>query len=205
MQTSEPTKKQTQNSSIPNQTQQNKIPITKNMSDLSQGNNFKNINQNQNIQNINLSQPLNQNINTNQNLNGNKTNSNTNLSIHESQNSFQNPNINNPQGSGNFPSKEYFNFQFFKRQMSSQSSDVDFGAGEKEGLNDFFAARFNSVLSKDSSKQQSNNNIKQSVDRISCDFDVNRENLSTNLENKDEQSQVFLTRANSACLNKCSN
>ena len=202
MQTADPIKNQTQNISTQNQSQQNKNVIAKNISDVSIGNNFKNLNQNQNVQNLNSSQTPNQNTNSNQNINLPTTNSNTSLSFYESLNPFQNQNL--AQGSANFPSKEYFNFQFFKRQMSSQSSDVDFGVGEREYLNDFFAARFNSVLSKDSSKQQSNI-IKQSADRISCDFDEKRDNLSTNLENKDEQSQVFLTRANSACLNKCSN
>ena len=199
-------KNNSQNSLHQAQAPQNKMLNSKNISVITQSNNFKNLNQNQNMQNLNHSQ--NQIINTNQNANSNAMNTSTNLSMHESQSSQQNQNLisnqnlSNLQGASNFPSKEYFNFQFFKRQMSSQSSDIDFGNDNKEGLNDFFAARFNSVLSKDSSKQ---NNFKNSVDRISCDLDLNRGNLSTNLENKDDQSQVFLTRANSESLRKCSN
>ena len=172
MQTADPIKNQTQNISTQNQLPQNNNVTAKNISDVSIGNNFKNLNQNQNVQNLNSSQTPNQNTNSNQNINLPTTNSNTSLSFYESLNPFQNQNL--AQGSANFPSKEYFNFQFFKRQMSSQSSDVDFGVGEREYLNDFFAARFNSVLSKDSSKQQSNI-IKQSADRISCDFDEKRD------------------------------
>lgn len=191
MQISNPVKKYSYNSINKNQILPNKIPTVKSVSDLTQGqvNNYKNM--------------IFQNPNTNQN---NMLNTSTSLSVQESQSSLQNQNQNfilTP-NAGNFPPKEYFNFPFFKRQMSSRSSDVDFGADNKEGLNDFLAARFNSVLSKDSSVPQSNI-IKQSVDRSSCDFNICIENLSTNLENKDEQSQVFLTRANSACLNKCSN
>ena len=211
MQNSEPIKNNSQNSLNQSQVPQSKLPNIKNVSDLSQANSLKNLNSNQNIQNLpNLSQSQNQIINTNPNINNNAQNSSSNLSLHESQSSLQNQNLNlnqnssNLQGSANFPSKEYFNFQFFKRQMSSQSSDIDFVGDNKEGLNDFFAARFNSVLSKDSSKQQSNN-YKNSLDRNSCDLDLSRGNLSTNLGNKDEQPQIFLTRANSASSKKCSN
>ena len=191
METSQPEKKNSQNSLNQSQNQQNKIFTQKIISDSSQTNSFKNLNQSQN-----------QNITQNHNSSNNVMNTSGNCSFHESQSSLQNPSISNPQGSANFLSKEYFNFQFFKRQLSSQSSDIDFGA-DKGGLNDFFAARFNSVLSKDSSKPKSNH-IKKSVDRISCDFDVGRENLS-NIENKDEQSQFFSNRANSGCLNKSHN
>ena len=201
MQIPNPVKKQSHNSLNQNQTQQNKIPTVKSVSDLTQGqvNNFKNLN----FPNLNL--------NPSQNQSNNIMNTSACLSVQESH-SHQNQNLNyiltpnqsNLPSSGNFPPKEYFNFPFFKRQMSSRSSDVDFGADNKEGLNDFFAARFNSVLSKDSSVPQSNM-IKQSVDRGSYDFNIGMENFSSNLENKDDQSQVFLTRANSACLNKCSN
>ena len=201
MQSSETINKQVQNPL--NQTQLTQAKKQNNASDISQANNLNTISTNQNIQNLsNLTQPQNQAMNTNQSTFNNAMNSSTNLSLHESQSSLQNQNFilnpnSNPQGSANFPSKEYFNFQFFKRQMSSQSSDIDFCGDNREGLNDFFAARFNSVLSKDSSKQQSNN-FKNSVDRNSCDLDLNRDNLSTNLGNKDEPPQIYLIRANSA-------
>ena len=209
MQSSEPFNKQVQNSL--NQTQLTQAKLPNNVSDTFQANNLNTISTNQNIQNLsNLTQPQNQVINTNQSTFNNAMNSSTNLSLHESQSSLQNQNFilnpnSNPQGSANFPSKEYFNFQFFKRQMSSQSSDIDFCGDNREGLNDFFAARFNSVLSKDSSKQQSNI-FKNSVDRNSCDLDLTRDNLSTNLGNKDEPPQINLIRANSASSKKkCSN
>ena len=212
MKNSEPVKNQSQISlnQVQIQTNKNNTSIN-NISESSQGNMLKNINQNQNPIQTFPNQVQNQIINTNQNQINNAINTSTNLSFHESQSSFQNPNnfilkrnLSNTSGSANFPTKEYFNFQFFKRQMSSQSSDFDFCGENKEFLNDFFAARLNSILSKDSSKQQSNI-FKNSVDRISCDLDLNRENLSTNLENKEEQSQAFLTRANSASQKKCSN
>ena len=118
-------------------------------------------------------------------------NTSLNLSIHKSQSSQQNQNLNLNQNSSNlqrisnFPSKDILISNFFKRDISSQSSDIDFGADNKERFNYFFAARFNSVLFKDSSKHQSNN-FKYSIDRISWDLDLNRRNLSTNLENKDD-------------------
>ena len=200
MEPSDLVKKHSENSlNQSTQNQQIKNSSQKNISDSLQGNTLKNLAQNQNTSNLNQSQNQ---TTPNQNSTNNILNTSANYSFHESQSSLQNPSLINPQGSGNFPSKEYFNFQFFKRQLSSQSSDIDFGTDNKEGLNDFFAARFNSVLSKDSSKPKSNN-IKKSVDRISCDFEEGREYLST--ENKDEQTQFFSARANSGCLNKCHN
>ena len=206
MQNSNPIKNQSKDLINQGQIQTDKISNIKNNKDLPQGINPKNTNPNQITQNLIPPQNQENNLNQNQNNSNNAINTSTNQSPHGSQSSLQNLNLNqnnssNLQGSANFPSKEYFNFQFFKRQMSSQSSDVDFGVDNKEGINDFFSGRFNSVKSKDSSKPLSNIN-KNSVDRISCDLDLNRENLSTNLGNKDEQSQVFLPRANSASVKK---
>ena len=120
MQISNPVKKYSYNSINKNQILPNKIPTVKSVSDLTQGqvNNYKNM--------------IFQNPNTNQN---NMLNTSTSLSVQESQSSLQNQNQNfilTP-NAGNFPPKEYFNFPFFKRQMSSRSSDVDFGADNKEG------------------------------------------------------------------------
>ena len=206
MQNSVLIKNQSQDLFNQGQSYPDKTSYIKNNTDLPQGKNPKNINSKQITQNLNPPQNQEININQNHNNSNNAINTSTNQSPHGSQSSLQNLNLNqntssNLQGSANFPSKEYFNFQFFKRQMSSQSSDIDFGVDNKEGINDFFSGRFNSVKSKDSSKPHSNNN-KNSVDRKSCDLDLNRENLSTKLENKDEQSQVFLPRANSASLKK---
>ena len=125
-------------------------------------------------------------------------NSSINLSLNnenQSQSSFQNnqtmaqnPNINsfstNPLS--NFPPKEYFNFSFFKRQMSSRSSDVDIYQDNKEGINEFFNTKCKSIISRDSEKQ---NNSKKSSELNSFEL--------PNIGNKDENCPIFLTRANS--------
>ena len=83
---------------------------------------------------------------SNQKLSEKNRNSNTSLSYsnnNENQTTQQNQNIFN--SSLNFPSKEYFNYSFFKRQMSSRSSDLD----NKEGINEFFNIKAKSLLSKD--------------------------------------------------------
>ena len=120
---------------------------------------------------------------SNQKLSEKNRNSNTSLSYsnnNENQTTQQNQNIFN--SSLNFPSKEYFNYSFFKRQMSSRSSDLD----NKEGINEFFNIKAKSLLSKDSEKNKSTNSKKSSELNTS-------EFLLPNLSNKEE----ILTRANS--------
>jgi len=128
-------------------------------------------------------------------------NTSLNVSINnesQSQSSFQNnqqipknQNVNpfsmNP--FSNFPAKEFFNFSFFKRQMSSRSSDVDIYQENKEGVNEFFNTKCKSIISRDSEKQI---NSKKSSELNSFEY------MLPNLENKEENNQIFLTRANSA-------
>ena len=128
-------------------------------------------------------------------------NTSLNLSMNnesQSQSSFQNnqqipknQNINtfSMNNLSNFPSKEFFNFSFFKRQMSSRSSDVDFYQENKEGINEFFNTKCKSIISRDSEKQI---NSKKSSELNSFEY------MLPNLENKDENNQIILTRANSA-------
>ena len=118
--------------------------------------------------------------NTSLNISLNNENQNQNI-----QNQNQNIYLSNPQI--NFPSKEYFNFSFFKRQMSSRSSDIDYYQDNKEGINEFFNTKCKSIISKDSEKQ---NNSKKSSKLNSFELS------SSNLGNKDEN--IILTRANSA-------
>ena len=114
-------------------------------------------------------------------------NQNSNLNISLNNENKQNIYQINPQT--NFPSKEYFNYSFFKRQMSSRSSDVDIIQDNKEGINEFFNTKYKSILSKDSEKQ---NNSKKSSSELNS-FEFSSPNL-----NKDENgSQIILTRANS--------
>ena len=113
---------------------------------------------------------------SNQKLSEKNRNSNTSLSYsnnNENQTTQQNQNIFN--SSLNFPSKEYFNYSFFKRQMSSRSSDLD----NKEGINEFFNIKAKSLLSKDSEKNKSTNSKKSSELNTS-------EFLLPNLSNKEE-------------------
>ena len=128
-------------------------------------------------------------------------NTSLNLSMNnesQSQSSFQNnqqipknQNINtfSMNNLSNFPSKEFFNFSFFKRQMSSRSSDVDFYQENKEGINEFFNTKCKSIISRDSEKQI---NSKKSSELNSFEY------MLPNLENKDDNNQIILTRANSA-------
>ena len=123
--------------------------------------------------------------------------SSENISINnenQSQSSFQNnpgfaPNPSSTQFTSNpltnFPAKEYFNFSFFKRQMSSRSSDIDFCQDNKEGITEFFNSKCKSILSKDSEKQ---NNSNKGSELNSFDYTLP----------KDDNNQIFLTRANSA-------
>ena len=127
-------------------------------------------------------------------------NSSLNISLNnDNQNINNQPNPNNPNiyssnPQNNFPSKEYFNFSFFKRQMSSRSSDIDYYQDNKEGINEFFNTKCKSILSKDSEKQ---NNSKKSSELNSLELS------SSNLGNKEENSQIILTRANSARTKNC--
>ena len=120
---------------------------------------------------------------------------NTSLNISDNQN-IQNQNQNiysssNNNIQNNFPSKEYFNFSFFKRQMSSRSSDIDYYQDNKEGINEFFNTKCKSIISKDSEKQR---NSKKSSE-------LNSLELSSSNLNKDEN--IILTRANSARTKNC--
>ena len=173
----------------------------KNNENLNSGNkkeSEKSLNENNKSSLENISQNQNKKRGSNS---SNIQNSSLNLSINnenQSQSSFQNnqaipqnQNINifsnNPPL--NFPPKEYFNFSFFKRQMSSRSSDVDIYQDNKEGINEFFNTKCKSIISRDSEKF---NNSKKSSELNSFDYTL------PNLGNKDENSQIFLTRANSA-------
>ena len=123
--------------------------------------------------------------------------SSENISINnenQSQSSYQNnqvfpPNQNANQFATNpltnFPAKEYFNFSFFKRQMSSRSSDIDFCQDNKEGITEFFNSKCKSIISKDSEKQ---NNSNKGSELNSFEYTLP----------KDDNNQIFLTRANSA-------
>ena len=141
--------------------------------------------------------PQNQNKNIIQKENKNSSNSlnaqnsSSNSMNNENQSQPQNQNILPTNFLSNFPPKEYFNFSFFKRQMSSRSSDIDYYQDNKEGINEFFNTKCKSIYSKDSEKQ---NNSKKSSELNSFEL---------NLGNKDENNQVSLIRANSARTKNC--
>ena len=132
-----------------------------------------------------------ENKNSSNSLNAQNLSSNSINNENQSQSLNQNINLFPSNFLSNFPPKEYFNFSFFKRQMSSRSSDIDYYQDNKEGINDFFNTKCKSIYSKDSEKL---NNSKKSSELNSFEF---------NLGNKDENNQVTLIRANSARTKNC--